>query len=738
MSVFQFGDCQFNSQTRSLTKPDIDIELKPKSADVLSYLLSKPNEVVTKEELLEHVWSDANVSEGSLTKTMTELRQALGDSARNPLYIKTVMKKGYIWIHPSTKIETASTQETPEPQAPPAKEEVLQTQSAAKSSPIPTQAPQKKRLPLIIVAALVLFSVGYLINKQFEEAPLQASEASVETRTYLPKVAILPFQTGTTEDLVWLQIGLRDLICKELEDIGGLDIIPLGDLEKAAPDKSKIQPYTQDFVRNIKETFSPSYTLQAQIIRDEAGYQLTFIVTDLEGMRSQHVIQATSLGELSKLTSYAIARKMNARVNQPNEEDPNSFAMQSYAQGMHFFENHEYKKATHHFIVSLDNEPTMAWARFQMARARYNLDEMREAGLLFSLVTEEARLQGNPILEAKALRYHALVDRHLTNWPQAISNTEMALQLYQKLDHLSGVVSSQNQLATIHAQKGELEQASQLLDQSRQLIDQLGNPFVSSQTLIKYGTVLSMKGKLQEANQVFSEALQIVQKQNDIRNEAAILNNLGNIANLRNQYSEASQHYQEALKGFQKLENKNGQARTLLNLGVIAANLENHGQSDAYYRQALPIAQAVGNRFLENVITLSLGANAYKFDRQQEAKEWLIKGLGLAGQLGATSQAVDANSLLARVHIKEGDLNKADIRLKNVHETNNALYQTSLACLHFARSEFDQAVSTQSEAKKLAGERWSKMDEAFLDAYKRSATQKSALKLPSSNYLPNF
>jgi DNA-binding winged helix-turn-helix (wHTH) protein len=67
------------------------LDLTPKLLDLLFHLVDHPGTLITKEELLEALWPDANVTENALAQAMSELRQALGDAAVAPQFIKTAL-----------------------------------------------------------------------------------------------------------------------------------------------------------------------------------------------------------------------------------------------------------------------------------------------------------------------------------------------------------------------------------------------------------------------------------------------------------------------------------------------------------------------------------------------------------------------------------------------------------------------------------------------------------------------
>ena len=70
-------------------------QVRPKVMDLLTYLAAHRGEVVTKDQLLDGVWGPDLVAESALTRTVTELRQALGDSVDQPRLLETIPKRGY-------------------------------------------------------------------------------------------------------------------------------------------------------------------------------------------------------------------------------------------------------------------------------------------------------------------------------------------------------------------------------------------------------------------------------------------------------------------------------------------------------------------------------------------------------------------------------------------------------------------------------------------------------------------
>src|SRR5262245_9199526 len=83
--------------------------------DLLTYLAAHAGEVVSKERLLNDVWGAQSVSESALTRTVTELRQALGDDADEPRLLETIPKRGYRLIGSVSSIPSDVVEIAPRP-----------------------------------------------------------------------------------------------------------------------------------------------------------------------------------------------------------------------------------------------------------------------------------------------------------------------------------------------------------------------------------------------------------------------------------------------------------------------------------------------------------------------------------------------------------------------------------------------------------------------------------------------
>jgi len=125
-ATYRFGPFLVDRASYRVLRGEHVVDLTPKLLDLLLHLVDHAGTLVTKEELLDALWPGANVTDNALAQAVSELRQAIGDDAATPAYIKTVARRGYRFIARVDAVESGGS--APAAAAPPA---VDQLQSIA-------------------------------------------------------------------------------------------------------------------------------------------------------------------------------------------------------------------------------------------------------------------------------------------------------------------------------------------------------------------------------------------------------------------------------------------------------------------------------------------------------------------------------------------------------------------------------------------------------------------------------
>jgi class 3 adenylate cyclase len=95
---WRFADFHLDPDNACLWRGTQAIALTPKAFDVLHYLVTHPDRLVTKDTLLDAVWPETAVSDAVVRIAIGELRRALGDTAQASRYIATVQRRGYRFV----------------------------------------------------------------------------------------------------------------------------------------------------------------------------------------------------------------------------------------------------------------------------------------------------------------------------------------------------------------------------------------------------------------------------------------------------------------------------------------------------------------------------------------------------------------------------------------------------------------------------------------------------------------
>jgi DNA-binding winged helix-turn-helix (wHTH) protein/Tfp pilus assembly protein PilF len=183
--IFRFGDFTADRTAYRVLRGRVPLDLTPKLLDLLFYFLDRPAQLVTRDALLDAVWPDANVTDNALAQAISDLREALGDSAASPTYIMTVARRGYRFIAPVV---------APGDAAAPATADAERPAAGGHSPAVAAPAPSALRAP--------------------------AAEGD------RPAIAVLDFENVTGADAVgWLAAGIAETVTSDLTALGHFRVI---------------------------------------------------------------------------------------------------------------------------------------------------------------------------------------------------------------------------------------------------------------------------------------------------------------------------------------------------------------------------------------------------------------------------------------------------------------------------------------------------------------------------------
>jgi DNA-binding winged helix-turn-helix (wHTH) protein len=92
---FRLAEWRVQPSLNRLCRGERVVHVEPKMMDVLVFLADNAGEVVSKSEITDAVWPELFLTETVVSRSIAGLRRALGDDARNPRFIETILKRGY-------------------------------------------------------------------------------------------------------------------------------------------------------------------------------------------------------------------------------------------------------------------------------------------------------------------------------------------------------------------------------------------------------------------------------------------------------------------------------------------------------------------------------------------------------------------------------------------------------------------------------------------------------------------
>lgn len=204
--VVSFGVFELDARSGELRRHGLKVRLPDQSFQILKVLLSRPGEVVTREELRNVLWTAQTFVdfEVGLNSAVRKLREALDDSAENPRFVETLPRRGYRFVAPvSMPVEA--------PLAP-----VSASPTSAGST---LRLPRLSRAAALVLIALVAIAAGAL----FQWRAWTARRAAAEP---IMSVVVLPFEnlTGDAAQDSFAET-VSDAVTMHLGQVAGLDVI---------------------------------------------------------------------------------------------------------------------------------------------------------------------------------------------------------------------------------------------------------------------------------------------------------------------------------------------------------------------------------------------------------------------------------------------------------------------------------------------------------------------------------
>jgi pentatricopeptide repeat protein len=470
-NIYRFDEFELDPSSRRFLRGGAQISLYPKAFEILSYLVTNPGRVVTKEEIFKAVWPESFVEDGNLARQVSSLRRAMGDRSA---CIVTVPGRGY---QLAVDVEAASPSEAP---ADSCTEDVLvervreRTQVVIEES-LPAPAPVPARFSLLSriprrIAAWTLVGI----------VAAAAAAAYVWMRFSKPpelrRVLIADFLNLTGDST--FDITMKNALGGQIAQTPWIQLMGAGEVNNAlaAMEKPSDTPLLGATALDVCRRTGYQAMLRPKVEftpPSRVGYQMAIDVVNCATGATLATYTATArdkdelLGTLDTLALRA-RRKLGEPSKSMDEYDMPFFnattysfeALLAYNQGTILGRQAKYQEALTYFQKAIDIDPKFAWAQSALGVTYYNLGDRPKAAIYSQKAFD---------LSPNLTEYEKIYIRY-TYYLEALHDLDAAVKDAQDWSRVySGDVASWEALTDLEIERGSFPQAIEAGEEAMKL-----------------------------------------------------------------------------------------------------------------------------------------------------------------------------------------------------------------------------------------------------------------------------
>ncbi|QLE49509.1 tetratricopeptide repeat protein [Nostoc sp. C057] len=292
---------------------------------------------------------------------------------------------------------------------------------------------------------------------------------------------------------------------------------------------------------------------------------------------------------------------------------------------------------------------------------------------------------------------------------EAIALYNQSLEIEERIGDVQGKAATLHQLGIIYANKGEVDEAITLLNQSLEIEERIGNVQGKAATLQQLGIIYADKGEVNEAIALYNQSLEIFERIGNVQGKAATLNNLGYIYANKGEVDQAIALFNQSLEITERIGNVQGKAATLNNLGRIYANKGEVDEAIALFNQSLEITERIGNVQVKAATLHQLGILYANKGEVDQAIALYNQSLEIKERIGDVQGKAATLHCLGMIYANKGEVDQAIAlynqaleitqRIGNVQDKAPTLYK--LGILYASKGEVDKAIALLNQVLEI-------------------------------------
>jgi DNA-binding winged helix-turn-helix (wHTH) protein/tetratricopeptide (TPR) repeat protein len=701
----RFGVFEVDLRAAELRKRGVRIKLQEQPFRILSLLLERPGEVVTREELRETLWPAHTFVDfdRSLNKAMTKLRCALADSPESPRYVETVPRHGYRFL---ASVHTGHDDQAGRnwpagPDEIPMDGSGTNTASGNGAAPLKLLAMRRRmrlRRLYMVAAALLLGLAATSAYLRFH--PLTVWGGSSFVPGPRRSVAVIGFKnlSGNPQE-AWLSTALSDWLMTELTAGEQVRMIPAENIARMKMELSlpDVDSLSRESLERIRKNLGTDFVVVGAYAmvggKSDGEIRLDLRLQDTQsGEIADAISEKGTESHLLELVSRAgehLRQRLGVRAVTREEAAEVAVALPSrgetaklYSEGLAKLRVFDALDARDLLRRAVASEPDYAPSHAALARAwsqlGYDENAKSEAKKAFDLSSSlpraerllvEGRYREMTRDWARATEiYRALFDFFPDNldyglalasaqlgankWKEALETTTALRTLPAPLRDNPEIDLLENDAAQA---LGDTKRAETALARAVEKAQSAGASLLLAKARREQAWLFENSGKQHDVEGVIREAKQLYIAASDRRGVAQTSTLEGIALERQGNYLEAKKRYDESLAIYRETGNKLSLSGEYDNLGDVLFYLGHLQEARKNYDQALSAYAEFGDQNGVSLVKLGLGDVALAEGKHQQAKQMYGEALAICRVLGNRSREASALEGLAKVERVEGD-----------------------------------------------------------------------------------
>lgn len=646
MSRYFFADFVFDSENDELIRASSKTKLQPKISRLLEHFLTSPGKVFSKAELLDLLWEDVAVAEGSLYQCISDTRTLLKDDPKSPTFIKNVPRHGYKWIYSDIERNdegNGSVDARPEHQGTTgvvgrqdSEHPLRESENPLVDQAIPSNSAKSltehnrwRRSLFWVGVTLGALVVSVIWVGWRSESPGAADQKH--------RVAVFPFLNATGDpEKKWVELGFMDSVSTNLARVKDVSVIGtrhvLDFIDKSGIVAGKSQP--GQMARALRE-LGPSDIITATVHEENSRMWATFQIWRGATQVEKGRVEGGSLHELIEILHIELLRAFG-KSDFELGVFAGPFQNEAFAKGRESIIKGQPGQALPYFQICLEQDPHSPRVKLELGRCKLLAQGDFENSLRLleeALATFEEN--DDSLHQADCLQLLARIALHRGNVDKFEALFAKAIQHQSQLGQEDAALEFSLWFGKLALSHGKMDWAESTAQRVLSQVRSLGLPHLETQASFLLGRCRLARGDHEQALIHFEKAIQLLHKLGSSNREILALEYLPDLGIVGDQHELHSLSlFDRAVRVAAGQSEHDNKSLTLKLFAFFHYRAENWDQARDYFSQLKDLYASRGNQLAQAESELYLSLVNLDRRRFQEAQTWFDHALELCEEIG--------------------------------------------------------------------------------------------------------